>query len=840
MTDFSLTDGYCVYDGLDQEEVFSPLLWYIFYDSLLCEVKRQNSVYSYRLNSHFISKTGQTDPQAGLSSFLAASTFVNDTIWVGSSQAATQHILDVASKFFKFNNISVNNDKTVAISINCQVSDPYLTISGVPISIAKKGESHRYLGIFLSSEGLLKPSLAKAQMDMQFFVNLVLRKAVSDKQCAYLVFAVLFPIISYKTQFSFISVGVCNKWDALVCKILKSKSGLSCDFSNDALHHLLLYGLKTFEQIQAESKLVSTVIFANSASILGHFFSHRSYDLQVLSWCLHHPLLFPSRISVNPSNNFLAGVVHIFFGCDLSLGGSLACAFRHWYGTPMSLVLGEPCFFKCVSLLRCYGITFVEQLHGQDSNVFSWGTFKHWKRLDPCGLIPFWFDLSIHFLGDVVPLSLSSSLMDGYAVSDVHFSCNFGVVCNTLLTIDATCLSVYTDGSLSGLGTIDMKAGAAIFFEDINLGLGVGVSGLVFSTMTELQAIALALECVPSSHSIDLFSDSQATLDACESEFLFIYPDFRNHCWIECCHITIIICRKNLDVNWVKIKGHSGVSDNKHANAFAKNAVLSAWRLPHLVSEHFLCADGTAVFGNSRHFVCDVFRSVNQARWKVGVGSRIVADSLHANINWFKSSLVWHTDSHLASSFTSMRYSSVVCLFCGDVEISDYIFSCPQDATDHACLLDTYASAWETLSGLSRFSSCVLQVLASCISEIKIGVALCKGFVFDDWFHESVLVFKDSKEGAKKIVSFVCEFCLVFQDDIWLVCAKHQVFMERHNLIPHDGSIPMSIFGLSAVFSAGVIRLLGVAEAFGVSFGFHKLCLFFSGIKDAVSVHISV
>ncbi|KAG9289651.1 hypothetical protein G9A89_014386 [Geosiphon pyriformis] len=271
MTDFSLTDGYCVYDGLDQGEVFSPLLWCIFYDSLLCEVKRQNSVYNYRLNSYFISKTGQADPQAGLSSFLAASTFVDDTIWVGSSQATTQHILDVA---------------------------------------------------------------------------------------------ILFPIISYKTQFSFISVGVCNKWDALVCKILKSKSGLFRDFPNDALHHPLLYSLKTFEQIQAESKLVSTVTFVNSASILGHFFSHRSYNLQVLSWCLHHPLLFPSCISVNLSNNFLAGVVRIFFGCDLSLDGSLACAFRHRYGTPMSLVLGEPCFFKCVSLLRHYGITFVEQLHG--------------------------------------------------------------------------------------------------------------------------------------------------------------------------------------------------------------------------------------------------------------------------------------------------------------------------------------------------------------------------------------------------------------------------------------------------------------------------------------------
>ncbi|KAG9304508.1 hypothetical protein G9A89_020072 [Geosiphon pyriformis] len=712
MTDFGLTDGYCVHDRLEQGE------------------SKDRIVCNYRLNSHFISKTGQVDPQAGLSSFFAAGAFVDNTIWVGSSQAVTQHIFDVA------------------------MLDLYLTISGA---------------------------------DVWFFVNLVLKKAVSDKQCAYLVSAVFFPIISYRTQFN-----------ALVCKILKFKSGLSCDFPNDALHHLSLYGLKTFEQIQAESKLASAVTFANSAGILGHFFSHRSHDFQVFSWHPRYPLLFSSRIGVNPSNNFLAGVVCIFSRCDLSLDGSLACAFCHQCGTSMSLVLGEPCFFRCVSSLRCYGIAFVEQLHDHNGDVFSWRAFKHWKRLDFHGPILFWFDLSVHFLGGVGLLSSSFSLVNGHVVLDICLFHDFGVVCNTLLTADAAHLFVYTDGSLSGLGTVDVKAGAAIFFEDINLGLGVGMSSLVSFTLTELQAIALALECVPSSYSIDLFLDSQAALDACRSEFSLVCLDFRNCCWIEHCHIAIV-------------KGHSGVSGNEHADTLAKDTALSAWCLPHLVSECFLCTGDMAVSSNSKHF----------------------------------SSMIWHTNSYLASGFTSMctascrtyfikalyhwlsvvvrkhlydrRYPSVVCLFCGDVEISDH-----------------------ALSGLTCSSSCVSQVLASCISEVGIGVALCKGFVFDDWFRKSVSVFKNSKEGTKKIVGFVRKFYLAFRDDIWLVCTKHWAFMERHGLIPHDEFVFVSISGLSVAFLAGVIRLLGVAKAFEISFGFCKLCLFFSGIGDPVSVHISV
>ncbi|KAG9306593.1 hypothetical protein G9A89_004790 [Geosiphon pyriformis] len=230
--------------------------------------------------------------------------------------------------------------------------------------------------------------------------------------------------------------------------------------------------------------------------------------------------------------------------------------------------------------------------------------------------------------------------------------------------------------------------------------------------------------------------------------------------------------------------------------------------------------------------------------------------------------MVWHPDSHLASGFTSMRtagchtyfmkalyyqlpvavrkrlydrkYLSVVCLFCGDIETLDHVFSCPQDAVGHACLLGAHASAWEALFGLSRSFLCVLQALAFCVSEVGIGVALCKGFVFDEWFCESVLVFKDSKEGAKKIVSFVHEFCLAFQDDVWLVRTRHRVFIEKHGLILRDGSAPASVSGLPMVFLAGVVRLLGVAKAFGVGFGFHKFCSFFSGIGDPVSVHIGV
>ncbi|KAG9292091.1 hypothetical protein G9A89_017991 [Geosiphon pyriformis] len=96
ITDFGLSDSYKVLNGLDQGEVFSLLLWRIFYDPLLCEIKSQEHLCEYRIDSKFVAKSDKVESQTEITSFFAAKVFMNDTIWVGSSQAATQHILNVS------------------------------------------------------------------------------------------------------------------------------------------------------------------------------------------------------------------------------------------------------------------------------------------------------------------------------------------------------------------------------------------------------------------------------------------------------------------------------------------------------------------------------------------------------------------------------------------------------------------------------------------------------------------------------------------------------------------------------------------------------------------------
>ncbi|KAG9304136.1 hypothetical protein G9A89_019698 [Geosiphon pyriformis] len=301
---------------------------------------------------------------------------------------------------------------------------------------------------------------------------------------------------------------------------------------------------------------------------------------------------------------------------------------------------------------------------------------------------------------------------------------------------------------------------------------------------------------------------------------------------------------------------------------FAKAAALSGWCLPHSISKQFLKADDTAISGNSRHFVRNVFRSIHYVHWEVGSGFHVVMDSLRANINWPRLSLVWHPDSHLAAGFISVRtagfcsyfmkglhhqllvavhkrlynrlYSNVVCLFCKNVEVSDHVFSCLFDTADCVWLMDTCASAWEVCSGLSRFSLCVFQLLFDCAANVDVCAALYKDFVFGGWFNESVSVFKDLKVASLNIVNFVHKLYITFRESLWLVQTKHQAFMEKNGLIPCDGFISISVSGLSLMLLAGMVRLLGITDVHGISFGLRKSCQFLLGISDMVSVYISV
>ncbi|KAG9296142.1 hypothetical protein G9A89_014734 [Geosiphon pyriformis] len=800
MTDFGLSGGYKVYDRLDQGEVFSPLLWRIFYDPLLCKIKRHEQLCKYWIDTKFVSKSGRIESSGGLTSYFSAGAFVDDMIWVGNCQASIQYALNIVSEFFVINNISINSEKTVAILINQGVKVALLSICSQPISIAKKEEAHWYLGIFLSTEGLSKPSVAKAYANVHFFVNVVLRKAITNKQFSYLVLAVLQPIISYCIQFSFVSFNVCCKWDVLIRKGLRSKACLFRDFLDTALHHPSLYNMKLFEQMQSEGKIAALIVFSNAFGILGHLFRHRFLDLQRLD--LHSPV-------------------------------------PHWFLVSSEFLKSQSCsFFGSIGSAEKLGL-----------DILEFGEFS--------------------------------------AVKD------------RLHNIWSGFFEVFTDGFLRNAGSAEVICGAAAYFPVLDKSIGVAVSGLLSFTMTELQTVTLALECVPSLNTVVLRFDSQAAIDACVSEMSLVTSDFRNQCWLERHHIFNLVKDKDLSVSWVKVKGHSGIPGNMEADLAAGAASGSPFFFCGNVCEHFLVAEGIAVSGNVCHFVRDIFWSVCCARWEAGPGCDIIPDAMIGCIDWVVMVKVWHLDSHMLTGFTSQvslmlytyimkavhrrlpvvvrkklynkHYPNVLCLFCSGVEFSDHIFTCVHKSGICGKILAEASARWSALAG-SFSASAVLQVLSQCSIDVGLYTLVATTQIVDyvrfvvELHHAKVWLARASHWMVMEKAGLVCDsgvvsglsrgVSLVLSDGVvkllgvadsfavhakvWLARASHWVVMEKAGLVCDSGVVSGLSRGVSSVLSDGVVKLLGVTDFFAVSFGCQKPYCFFSGLGGSVWVIIGV
>ncbi|KAG9303546.1 hypothetical protein G9A89_018442 [Geosiphon pyriformis] len=558
MMDFGLLNGYKIHNGLDQSKV-----------------KRHEHLCSYYIDIQFVARTDRVETVRKKTSFLAASAFVDGTIWVKSSQALTQYILNIASEFFIINDILINNDKTVAILINQGVKDVLLLINGLLISIAKKNEFHRYLGIFLFTESIFKPSLAQAHKNVKFFSNMMLKKAIMNKQFFYLVSVVLQPIVGYWIQFSFVSLDS-----------LKAKAALLHDFSNEVLYHLSLYGLKPFEQIQSEGKLASLVSFSNKCSILGCLFEHRFLDLQVLEWFLLNFLQFPVKLCVSPINNFLARIVRIFLENELSLVNNLSSAFRGSCKFLIFNILEKSMYYDSVLSLKHFGIAFGNRLLDKKGVVMDWKTFRQWKRLDPRGPVLYWFTLVFKFMNNVIALEAGSAISFNLPVLNVLDFSEFLDVHSSLLDVWSDYIKVYTDRPLKSAGSAKVTCGAAAYFSVANVSIKVRVFDLL-----------LALKCVPASYNITLYLNSQSAIDAYVFETSLTMPDFHRH---------------------------SEILGNIKADELANKTTVSSLTLLVGIWKWFLVAEGTAVSNNTHYFVCNIYQSICHAYWEAGPGYDVI------------------------------------------------------------------------------------------------------------------------------------------------------------------------------------------------------------------------
>ena len=149
ITDYGLTQEIIAGDGLDQGETLSPLLWRIFYDPLLNKIQK-NTQLGYTMETKWREDLNHPKEEK-MEIRIAATAFMDDTVWIASSKTNLQKILDDAAIFYKANDSQINSKKSVLLSINAPKDDPdgIVLIGPNKESLKKmnKDELTRYLGI---------------------------------------------------------------------------------------------------------------------------------------------------------------------------------------------------------------------------------------------------------------------------------------------------------------------------------------------------------------------------------------------------------------------------------------------------------------------------------------------------------------------------------------------------------------------------------------------------------------------------------------------------------------------------------------------------------------------
>ncbi|KAG9284932.1 hypothetical protein G9A89_006310 [Geosiphon pyriformis] len=562
----------------------------------------------------------------------------------------------------------------------------------------------------------------------------------------------------------------------MVRKGLKSKTGLSRDFFNAALHYSFLYGLKTFEQVQSKEKIAALVFFSNAFGILECLFNHRFLDLQILGWASLNSFQFLVKLHVSLIDNFLAEIVKIFLDNKLFLVNNLPNAFRSSGCFLMSSILGNSLYFISVQSLRRFGVAFGNCLLSKKDSVLDWKTFCHWKRLDSQSPVPHWFLIASEFLlvqGFFSPSSTEFGRSDSLNIleSDV-----FSAVKDGLHDVWSDCFEIYTNEFMKEAGFANITCGAAAYFLALDLNVGVAFHGLLSFTLAELQAIVLSLEC-----------------------------------------------DKDFEVVWIKVKGHSGISGNVKADLAAEKTTWSFFTLLTRVREWFLVAKNTA--------------SVSRAYWETGLGYDVVSDGLVESVDWISTAKVWHPNSHMFAEFTSQssltlctyfikavhryllvavwkrlynkRYSGVMCLLCSEVEFSDHVFICAQDIAVCNEILAEASACWVSVAGVCILSSSViLQALSVCSLDVGLYSVVCKDFVLSEWYEKAQSIFDDKKWAVGEVVNFVRFVIKLYHVKMWLVRSEHRVQIEKTGLVVNGGVISGLFCSVFSMLSKEVVRLL--------------------------------
>ena len=147
ITNLGLTSSYLVHNSIDQDETITPLLWHIYYDLLI-------SYIYLKVPGYILQSTWTTNLKLQTSNSLqkqcSVLAYMDDTLWVASSQTELSHILSIAESFYAMANIQVNPSKSILVTNNPPPHYTPISYNNYLFSLHSPKQPFKFLGCWFT------------------------------------------------------------------------------------------------------------------------------------------------------------------------------------------------------------------------------------------------------------------------------------------------------------------------------------------------------------------------------------------------------------------------------------------------------------------------------------------------------------------------------------------------------------------------------------------------------------------------------------------------------------------------------------------------------------------
>jgi len=394
ITNLGLTSSYQVQNGIDQGETITPLLWRIYYDPLISYIYSNSPGYTIETTWITNLKNNTTDKAKAKCSVLA---YMDDTLWIASSQAELANTLSIAESFYTMANIQVNPSKSI-LTTNCKSTNYNPIIyNNQTLPLWPADQPFKFLGcqFTLNNKQIKQTQLIIAESSQ--LINIAKTKRITDTQAWYIINTVIIPTIEYRLQNIVVSRSVCNKILTQHIGLIKHKAKLSRTIPTSTLIHPQLYNIKNIWDIQLQHHISNFVKHLNDNNLLGTSLHIRIQQIQNNLWSTTSIFSHPNPTIDGPNKqttNFKIIQLFKHLGWTINPNPSYSIPYTIKEGNISleSLLSSHPKYSTFKKQIRHHHLLFLDQLTSFDNScLLDWKHISPRLNKIPKGRIPLWF-----------------------------------------------------------------------------------------------------------------------------------------------------------------------------------------------------------------------------------------------------------------------------------------------------------------------------------------------------------------------------------------------------------------------------------------------------------------